>query len=50
MDYNSGLTLQVVSTRQQEVDVNDRGLFSLCELRLKYLDPLDVLKTVSCVR
>ena len=33
-------TFQVVSVRLQIIDINDRGLFALCELRL-YL-PLDV--------
>ena len=37
---NSGQTFQVVSVRLQIIDINDRGLFAFCELRL-YL-PLDI--------
>ena len=38
-------TFQVVSSRLQIIDINDRGLFSVCELRL-YL-PLDVQRKCS---
>ena len=36
----SRLTFQVVTARLQIIDINDRGLFPLCELRLHL--PLDV--------
>ena len=39
------LTFQVVSARIQIINVNDRGLFSVCELRF-YL-PLDVQRKCS---